>query len=144
MASSMHVLLATLLLAVPSGPGMSILISDWMHTSNDLLKRLTAKHASAVPNYHIISQSAENVQDIENAPAVSMGPYLVASGQTSLLRTISIYSLRGESRDEIRLLYMNDVAIRVWREMGRTPKTVGALVRPPHTALLTFGVPFSN
>jgi len=56
---------------------MSILASDWIHTSNDLLRRLAAKHAPAAPNYHIISQSADDVQNIENAPAVSMGTYLV-------------------------------------------------------------------
>ena len=69
---------------------MSILISDWIHTSNDLLQRLMSKHASAIPNYQIISQSAEDVQNIENAPAICMASYLVGSGQTSLLRRISI------------------------------------------------------
>jgi hypothetical protein len=49
---------------------MSIPISEWIHTSNDLLRRLLAKHATAAPNYQIISQSAEDVQNVENAPAV--------------------------------------------------------------------------
>jgi len=49
-----------------------------------------SKHASAIPNYQIISQSAEDVQNIENAPAICMASYLVGSGQTSLLRRISI------------------------------------------------------
>src|ERR1700722_2780513 len=123
---------------------MSTLISEWLHTSNDLLRRLVAKHASAVPNYQIISQSAEDVQNIENAPAISMGPYLLQSGQTNLLRTISIYSLRGESREQMRLLYMNGAAIQVWKEMGKAHKIIGALTRPPHTALLALGVPFSS
>lgn len=122
---------------------MSILISDQIHTSNDLLRSLMAKHTAAL-NYQIVAQTAEDVQNIENAPAVSMGPYLVESGQTSLLRTISIYSLRGESREQIRLLYMNGAAIRVWREMCRAPKVIGSQARPPHTALLMFGVPFSE
>ena len=123
---------------------MSTLVSDWIHTSNDLLRSLAAKYAPATPNYHIISQSADDVQNIENAPAVSMGMYLVESGQTSLLTTISIYSLRGESREQMRLLYMNAAAMQAWQQMGKTPKIIGAQNRPPHTALLAFGVPFSE
>jgi hypothetical protein len=102
------------------------------------------KHSASTLNYQIVAQSAEDVQNIENAPAVSIGPYLLASGQTSLLRTISIYALRGETRDQIRLLYMNSAAVRVWKEMCKTPKVIGSQARPPHTALLTFGVPFSE
>ena len=122
---------------------MSILQDSGL-TSNGLLRSLVAKHASATLNYQIIAQSAEDVQNIENAPSVSMGAYLLKSGQTSLLRTISIYSLRGDSREQIRLLYMNAEAIQVWEQMGRTPKIIGAQVRPPHAALLAFGVPFSK
>jgi hypothetical protein len=40
------------------------------------------------------------VQDIENAPVISMGPYLIESQQARLLTTISIYTLRGESREQ--------------------------------------------
>jgi hypothetical protein len=123
---------------------MSTLQYDSGPTSNDLLRSLVAKHAPAVLNYKIVAQSAEDVQNTENAPSVSMGPYLLKSGQTCLLGTISIYSLRGESREQIRLLYMNAAAIRVWEQMGKAPKIIGAQVRPPHTSLLTFGVPFSN
>jgi len=123
---------------------MSLLISDWIHTSNDLLRRLVSKQSAPALNYQIVAQSAEEVQNTENAPAVSMGPYLLASGQTALLGTISIYSLRGESREQIRLLYMNAPAIRVWRSMGKTPHVVGSQARPPHAALLTYGVPFSE
>ena len=103
-----------------------------------------AKHSASAENYQIVAQSAEDVQNIENAPAVSIGPYLLASGQSSLLRTISIYSLRGESREQIRLLYMNGAAVRVWREMCKAPKVIGSQARPPHTALLTLGVHFSE
>ncbi len=110
-------------------------------TSNDLLHRLVAKQEL---NYKIIAQSADDVQDTENAPAVSMAPYLFKSGQISLLTKISVYSLRGDSREQVRLLYMNAAAIQVWEEMGKAPKVIGARVRPPHTALLTFGVPFSE
>lgn len=95
-------------------------------------------------NYDIVAQSAEEVQNIQNAPAVSMGPYLIESGQTQLLTTISIYSQRGDHRDQVRLLYMNDVALRIWKAMGRQPNLIGAEHRPPRTALLTFGAPFSE
>ncbi|MGA9062982.1 MAG: hypothetical protein WB341_15140 [Terracidiphilus sp.] len=113
-------------------------------TSNDLLESLTAEPTPAGLNYQIVAQSAEDVQNLENAPAVSIGAYLLKSGQRSLLTTISIYSLRGESREQIRLLYMNPTALRIWQEMGKAPRIIGAQVRPPHAALLTLGVPFSE
>lgn len=113
-------------------------------TSNDLLESLIADQTPAALNYQIVAQSADDIQNIENAPAVSMGPYLLKSGQGSLLTTISIYSLRGESREQIRLLYMNAAAIRIWEEMGKAPRIIGAKGRPPRTALLAFGVPFSK
>lgn len=143
-AGALHVLLATLLLVLETSRGMSILISDWLHTSNDLLRSLTEKYVPAPPGYHVIAQSAEEVQNLENAPALSMQQYLQESGNTSLLGTISVYSLRGDSREQIRLLYMNAPAIRFWRQMGKVPKIIGSQARPPHTALLTFGVPFSE
>ena len=123
---------------------MSILISDWIHTSNDLLRRLSEKYTPPPPGYHVIAQSAEEVQNVENAPALSMQPYLQQSGQTRLLRTISIYSLRGDSREQMRLLYMNAAAIRVWRQMGKAPNIIGSQTRPPQAAALTLGVPFSG
>ena len=43
----------------------------------------------------IIAQSADDVQNIENAPGVSMGRYLLKSGQVCLLTTISISRLSG-------------------------------------------------
>ena len=86
-------------------------------TSNDLLHHLVANHAETEVNYQIVAQSAEDVENIENAPAISIGPYLLRSGQIKPLTTISVYSLRGESREQMR---------------------------PPHTALLAFGVPFSR
>ena len=113
-------------------------------TSNDLLFRLASERALKAMNYTIVAQSVDEVQDIQNAPSVSMGPYLVASEQTQELTTLSIYSLRGNSREQIRLLYMNSTALHIWRAMGRQPRLVGALHRPPNTALLTFGVPFSE
>lgn len=123
---------------------MTIQISDWIHTSNDVLRRLMEKHFPPPPGYHIIAQSVEDVQNVENAPAISMEPYLQESGQTDLLRTLSIYSLRGENREQTRLLYMNAAAIRIWRQMGKTPTIVGSQARPPQAAILTLGVPFSE
>jgi len=114
------------------------------HTSNDLLISLDMRHSRRSPNYEIVAQSAEEVQDIQNAPAVSMGPYLIESGQTQLLTTISIYSKRGESPEQMRLLYMNAVALRVWKAMEKKPSLIGVQYRPSRTSLLTFGVPFSS
>ena len=122
---------------------MSTLEYDSGPASNDLLHRLVAKQSLPELNYQIIAQSADDVQDIENAPAVSMVPYLLESGQIRLLTSISVYSLRGESREQMRLLYMNAAAIQVWKEMGKAPKIIGSRVRPPRSALLMFGVPFS-
>ena len=95
-------------------------------------------------NYSVIAQSAEDLQDLRNAPAISMGAYLVESGQVKLLTTLSIYAQRGESRDQVRLLYMNAVALRLWEAMGNSPRIIGARHRPPKTALLNLGVPFSE
>jgi hypothetical protein len=39
---------------------------------------------------------------------------------------------------------MNATAIRIWKEMGNAPNVIGQQMRPPHQALLTFGVPFSE
>ena len=114
------------------------------YTSNDLLFSLDGGHSRRSLNYEIVAQSAEEVQDIQNAPAVSMGPYLIESGQTKLLTTISIYSERGESREQVRLLYMNAVSLRVWKAMGKKPSVIGAQHRPSRTSLLSFGVPFSE
>lgn len=47
-------------------------------TSNDLLFRLAAQQTQQTMNYTVIAQSADEVQEIENAPAVSIGPYLIA------------------------------------------------------------------
>ncbi|MGH9586666.1 MAG: hypothetical protein ACRD3F_06910 [Acidobacteriaceae bacterium] len=113
------------------------------HTSNDLLFSLGGGKVRKPLNYEIVVQNVGEMQDIQNAPAVSIGPYLIDSGQTQLLTTISIYSQRGESREQMRLLYMNAVALLVWEAMGKKPNRIGAQHRPPKTALLTFGVPFS-
>jgi hypothetical protein len=114
------------------------------NTSNDLLFRLTAKHPQGLANYRVIVQSAAELGDIQNSPSVSMGPYLITSEQTRLLTTLSVYSLRGDSREKLRLLYMNATALRIWKEMGKQPTEAGSQHRPPHAAALCFGVPFSE
>ena len=95
-------------------------------------------------NYTVIAQSADEVQEIQNAPSISMGPWLIATGQTRLLTILSIYSQRGSSRDQVRLFYMNATALRIWKEMGRVPTVLSTVHRPPHEALLTWCVPFSD
>jgi hypothetical protein len=113
-------------------------------TSNDVLFRFEAMHLTDSLNYRIIAQSEGEVRDIENAPAISMSYFITESNQTKLLTTLSIYSQRGETSDQVRLLYMNDVAFSVWKAMGKEPKVIGSQHRPPSTALLTFGIPFSD
>ena len=114
------------------------------HTSNDLLFSLEGDSSRKSLNYEIVAQSLEEVQNIQNAPAVSMGPYLIDSGQSQLLTTVSIYAQRGEVREQMRLFYMNDIALRIWKAMGKEPNLIGAQHRPPQTAQLAFGVPFSE
>ena len=114
------------------------------HTTNDLLFDLDPGRLRTALNYEIVAQSAEEVQDMQNAPAISMGQYLIESEQVKLLTTISIYTQQGESRDQVRLLYMNAAALLIWKAMGRQPTVLGSLHRPPKTALLAFGVPFSE
>lgn len=114
------------------------------HTSNDLLFRLDPEGIRKALHYDVVAQSAEEVRDVRNAPPFSIGPYLIESGQTPLLTTISIYSERGATREQVRLLYMNAVAVRIWKAMGRNPTVIGAQHRPPRTALLMYGVPFSE
>jgi hypothetical protein len=113
-------------------------------TSNDLLLLLTSQHLQSSFAYGTIAQTASDVQDVQNSPAISMGPYLIISGQTDLLRSISIYSERGKSREQVRLLYMNAAALGVWRAMGKRTQIIYAQKRPPRTAQLAYGVPFSE
>ena len=123
---------------------MTAVTRDSYFTSNDLLQELREKHRRPDNNYSIIVQSADDVRDVENAPAVSMGPYLLGSEQMRLLTSISVYSSRGKTREQLRLLYMNEVALRIWREMEKLPRIIGSQIRPPREALLSFGVPFSK
>jgi hypothetical protein len=95
-------------------------------------------------NYVVVAQSDEEVGDIQNAPAMSMAEFLIDTDQANLLTALSIYSQRGTSKDRIRLLYMNSVAFSLWEAMNKCPTVIGSQHRPPVTALLTFGVPFSE
>jgi hypothetical protein len=72
-----------------------------------------------------------------------MWPYLLSSDQTRRLNSISVYTDRGTSSTQTRLLYMNAGALRVWREMGMPVNIVGETNRPPRTAMLSFGMPFA-
>jgi hypothetical protein len=97
----------------------------------------------AQKTYQTIVQAAWEAHNVESSPAISMGPHLLATSQLPLLRTISIYSERGSSAEQFRLLHMNAQALSVWREMGNHPNIIGSSDRPPRSALLAFGVPFS-
>ncbi len=94
--------------------------------------------------YHLITQSAREVLQPENAPARTMCDYLMQTDQSALTSTISIYTLRGETVQELRLLYMNDQALKVWREMGHEVEVVETTKRPARKAELCFGVPFTE
>jgi hypothetical protein len=52
-------------------------------TSNDLLRRLVAELSATAMSCRPIAQSAGGVPNIENAPAISAGPYLLESGQVT-------------------------------------------------------------
>ena len=94
-------------------------------------------------HYWVIRQGVDEVRDPENAPSVGMAAYLVETRQEDLFRELSVYVERGTSREEVRLLYMNAVALRVWRDMGKKADVVGRRQRPPRGSELAFGVPFS-
>lgn len=123
---------------------MNNLQYPFSQTSNDLLFRLNEENSNKPLNYKIIVQNVEEVQDIQNAPAISMGVYLTDSKQMHVFNTISIYAERGQVRAQARFLYMNDVALHIWEAMGKQANLVGARHRPPQTALLVFGAPFSE
>lgn len=100
--------------------------------------------ASPAMNYTIVAQDVDEVRDIENSPAVSMARFLNEHERMKLLPTISIYAERGSDRTQVRLLYMNAVALRIWKEMGQRPTEIGSRHRPTRTAVLAFGMPFSE
>ena len=95
-------------------------------------------------NYTILTQNVDELRDRQNSPSISMWPYLLDSAQTRQLNQISIYAERGSSREQARLLYMNACALKIWRQMGMAATVVGESHRPPRSALLCFGMPFSE
>ena len=95
-------------------------------------------------NYQVVEQSAEEIREPESSPSVCMQSYLAATDQEKLLTVVSVYAERGETREALRILYMNKEAMRVWLAMGKNPRVVGERHRPPKSALLAFGVPFSE
>lgn len=98
----------------------------------------------ASANYTIVAQNRDQLLIPENSPSLSMWPYLLDSAQTHLLNRISVYAERGTSREQSRLLYMNTSALRIWREMGMAANVIGEAHRPPRSACLCFGMPFSE
>lgn len=112
--------------------------------TSELSSRSVAESAAGALNYTVIAQDANEVQDIENAPAVSMARFLVEREQMKLLPAISIYAERGNDPRHVRLLYMNAVALRIWKEMGMHPTEIGAQHRPARTADLVLGMPFGE
>jgi hypothetical protein len=95
-------------------------------------------------NYIVIAQSMEDVRNILNSPSINMSRYLLHSAQTQLLRYISIYAVRGTTSEQLRFLYMNPVAFGVWAAMRKTYRIIGQVDRPPSTATLVLGEPFSE
>jgi hypothetical protein len=123
---------------------MNVDLSPSGDTSNDVLSRLQKSSKDKSLNYRVISQDADEVQELDNSPAISMSNFITANSQTQLLTTLSIYGERGASRDEVRLLYMNEVAFSIWQTMGKAATVIGYRHRPPSSASLTFGIPFSD
>jgi hypothetical protein len=114
-------------------------------STNSLLAfRTRPEFFSESRDYTIVTQDAIEVQDIQNDPAVSMGAFLRAVGEMNILSTISIYTRKGYDRKHTRLLYMNAAALHLWKTMGRRPRQIGTQHRPPQSAVLAFGMPFSE
>ncbi len=105
---------------------------------------IAVRTSIASANYTILAQSRGELMFPDNSPSISMWPYLLGSSQTRRLNEISIYSARGTSSAQSRLLYMNAFALRMWREMRMPVTIIGESHRPPHGALLCFGMPFSE
>ena len=95
-------------------------------------------------NYSILEQTTDQLREIENSPSVSMWPYLVDSAQTELINKISVYTEAGKTAEQARLLYMNAIALEVWDSMKRATARIGEVHRPPRSAQLSFGMPFSE
>ena len=62
---------------------MSILISDWLHTSKDVLRGLMSKHGVPALEILLAPPSAEAVQNVESAPPRVIDPDFNVSGNSS-------------------------------------------------------------
>jgi hypothetical protein len=114
------------------------------NTSDLVLRTLYPKSSSDSTDYAIVAQDSIEAQDIQNMPAVSMRGFLMELGEMNVFPTISIYSRNGYDRKHARLLYMNAAALYVWKIMGMNPRQIGVQHRPPHSAVLTFGIPVND
>src|SRR6201999_3765074 len=94
--------------------------------------------------YSVISQSRDEMDDVDNSPSVSMWPYLLSSDQTQRLNEISVYTERGITTEKMRFLYLNVFALVIWEKMGKGVRVMGRLRRPPRGAAWSFGMPFSE
>ena len=83
---------------------MSVPQYDSGLTSNDLLERRIAENALPARNYQIVAQSAEDVQNVENAPAVSMGLHIRKNAR-----------LTANVREE----FLPRIVCRTWAEHSR-------------------------
>ena len=92
-------------------------------------------------HYNIIAQSAD---DIHRFFSIEMRSYLQNAAQTQLMSHISVYIAKGRTRGRSCLLYMNPVAFGVWTAMKKAGTIVGHVNRPPQSARLVFGTPFSG
>ena len=115
-----------------------------LKVSNQLALQVVVNGHIASANYTVVAQNRDEMMVPENSPSVSMWPYLLNSAQPLRLTHISVYTGRGTSRDQSRLLYMNADALSVWREMGMRVTIIGESHRPPRGAMLSFGMPFSE
>ena len=121
-----------------------LLDSDSPTVMSQLMFRINIKDAISSANYIILAQNRNEVLVPENSPSISMWSYLVRSGLTRELNKISVYAERGTSREQTRLLYMNAHALSVWRQMCMPVTVIGEAHRPPRSAVLSFGMPFSE
>jgi hypothetical protein len=102
---------------------------------------LNSEPSSKPPNYTVVAQSLDELQ---NSASLSMAPFLMEQGRVELLTKISVYAERGNTREQMRLLYMNATALSVWKELGMKPREIGVQHRPSRESQPVFGVPFSE
>lgn len=126
--------------AIPFPPNESVPLTSFLRPKFVM----TTKAHVASAHYTILAQTRDELLKPENSPSISMWPYLLKSAQTLAMNSISVYAERGTSREQSRLLYMNAAALRMWREMGKPITIIGEAHRPPRTATLSFGMPFSE